>query len=391
MTNTNNLVLPSAPLSSLLHLSRLASRLWFSLLIIVVIALSVSLSSTSQMALLLRQSVAAFQLSAPIMTSSSPSDGQRVALCFTGNSRTFYYPIVHENILENVLFTLRKSYPTDVFFNIKIDDDPRPSRPRAESRHDETMRAINKFSPVVVRLLNDTHSFSSKRVDRKQRHIHRPFNCSARDRWSMLPHSLFRSQQCISLISDYEQKHGFKYKWVYRTRPDVVLFDPIMPPDNITDDSTVYTNRGPEQFVWYFARWWKSTFNASTHIPPFTDHILAGFRDPMMIALNAFESVNDCAYYSVRSEKNSEAALGYWILNHGLKIRIAPGAWAVVRAETGAECFRIKVMHVRDRQKREAMNGQCRAFNEILHATYPEMGSGKPTNASSGPNVLSLK
>lgn len=389
MTNSSNSVPPSPPLS--LHLSRFASRLWFPLLIIVIIALSVSLSSTSQMALFLRQNMAAFQLSAPFMTSDSPSDGQRVALCFTGNSRTFYYPIVHENILENVLFPLRKSNPTDVFFNIKIDDDPRPSRPRAETHHHETMQAVNKFSPVVVRLLNGTHSFSSRRVDRTQRHIHRPSNCSANFRWSRLPHSLFRSQQCISLISDYEQKHGFKYKWIYRTRPDLVLFDPIMPPENITDDGTVYTNRGPEQYIWHFARWWKSTFNASTHIPPFTDHILAGFRDHMMVALNAFESVNECNYYSMKCEKNSEAALGYWILNHDLKIRIAPGTWAVVRAETGAECFRIKLMRVRDPQKREEMNEQCRAFNEILQAAYSEIGSKKSTNGSSESNVSRLK
>lgn len=369
------------PRSPIWHSSRFAARLWFSLLIIVTMALAVSLSSSSQMAYLLRQNMASFHFSNSFFTSARPSDGQRIALCFTGNSRTFYYPLVHDKIFENIVTPLRQSYPTDVFFNIKIDDDPRPSRPRAESRHNETLKAIDKFSPVAVRLLNSSHSFSSKRADRTQRHIYRPANCSSHDRWANLPHSLFRSQQCISLISDYEEKHGFKYKWVYRSRPDVVMFDPIMTPESMTD-GTVYANRGPEQYIWHFVRWWKSAFNSSTHIPPFTDHILAGFRDNMMVALDAFEAINNCTFYSMRGEKNSESALGFWTLSHGLEIRIGPGVWAVVRAEKGAECRRIRKMSIRDRKKRVDMDQRCRTYNDILHTVYPEISAKGGTSTS---------
>lgn len=355
-------------------ISKIAATLWFSLFLVVTAALAVSLSSMSHMSSFVHQHMTfipfPFNNSSTANNLSSQFNGPRVAVCLTGNARTFYYPLVQDKILENVIAPLRESYPTDVFFNIKFDDNPRPSRPRAKTDLNATLEAIEKFSPVVLRSLNKSHDFVSGRADRSQRYIRRPSNCHSNS-FASLPHSLFRSQQCLPLIEEYEKKNGFRYTWIYRMRPDVVFLDPIIRPDDI-ENGTLYANRGPDMYVWNFIRWWKATYNRTARIPPFTDHLLAGMRDDMTIGLNSFEAINNCTYYSVYGERNSEAALGFWTYRHGLRIHVEPWLWTLVRAVRGAECFRIRLMQIRDQKLRLAMEERCRAYNELLKEKYSE-------------------
>lgn len=179
----------------------------------------------------------------------------------------------------------------------------------------------------------------------------------------MFPHSLFRSSQCLSLIREYELRHAMRYAWVYRTRPDVAFLDPVLMPDEMTP-RTVYTNRGPASYVSHFVHWWRRTHAKAgdEDVPPLTDHFIAGLRDDMDVALQAVDSVRMCDFFNSPEERNSEAALGYWLLTHGVRVEVRPWLWVVVRAQKGPECYRVRAMRFGGLRAWLTMTNRCYAY-----------------------------
>lgn len=304
---------------------------------------------------------------------SNSSDGDaRIALCVAGNARTFYAPLVHEKIIENVVGPLRSYYPTDIFVLMKLADDPRPGSPEASFHLNETLTAISKLSPTVVTFLNSSYDYDTNRLASKDnRTVSAPNYCTKVDpkRTAMMPYTLLRSAQCLSAIEAHEHRTGKEYRWIYRARPDVVLLDTITSPDDF-DAGAVYTSTGPWVSVRDFADWWQEKHEPFKKVPSFGDHFLAGRRSEAGIAMRAIEAIDTCELFDVKGPRNSETSLGLWILSHGLKIINQPWSWSLVRAVHGPDCHRMDLVDLPDPVLKKLLVTKCETYRTAFMAEY---------------------
>lgn len=265
---------------------------------------------------------------------------KRIALCITGSARTFYYPPLHERMLQNLVQPLRKDYAVDVIFNIKTEKETKylipgyhqPGYRVSNRRLRETMR---KFSPVIIHETRKNEEFKPKWPvhvdDSGVLRMDRPSYCTNSTYKKVgqfssdcvVPFSLHRYSQCREQIVKREKEIGVWYDYVYCTRPDMIFFDHLIMPKDIKN-GTIYTN------------------NAALHkneIRSTSDQILIGTRNDADIALQSIHAVDDCNYYiDVVKGLNPESQLGLWLLKHNLKVKTMPWFTAIVRYTMGIEC-----------------------------------------------------
>lgn len=307
-------------------------------------------------------------------SSRSADQNPRLALCIAGNARTFHYPRVHNNILENVVGVLRRHADVDVFFNIKIEDDPRPNYPTARTNASATKTAMDKFFPVFV------HELTNKSEDNIQiddsryiikdgaatRLITKPLhNCSASDSsQAYIPHALHRASQCYRIVEEYERSHGLEYTWMYRIRPDVVFLEEIPPPTEIQPGS-VATNLIPSINTVAVAKWGVREYgypdeNASESGFPHTgDHFMAVTRRDAEAGLNAVRAIDDCGLFKAPILRNSESQLMYWLMKHGLRLMNIPTLWVLIREGIGPECVRVRYFDLANKTLQSDMVRRC--------------------------------
>lgn len=290
--------------------------------------------------------------------------------------------MVHERILENVLSPLRKVATVDVFFVVKLDDDPRPLFPGSPASVSSTRSAMAKFNPVSIRELTpyddilrvmdrsrfkpvyDTGNKANGRSTvLTKRLLSKPTaaNCTADSgARAFVPYALHRTRQCLSEIRKYEAAHhDAKYKYLYRIRPDVVFLD-VIPMPTLLTSGRVITNAIQSLNTQTMVQWRYKKTNATA--PDTGDHFLAAMTDDAEIAFSAVDAVHDCELFKLPILRNPESVLLYWLLTKKLTPVTPQAAWVLVREKMGPECIRLKLLRVGNSLLRDAMVKKCERF-----------------------------
>lgn len=311
----------------------------------------------------------------------------RLALCIAGNARTFHYPMVHKRIIENVVHPLRTVANVDIFFIIKLNDNPRPLHPRSPRESSSTRAAMAKFRPVSIRELgpdddilhgihpgryhpvykteldanNNTVHILTKRLLSKPLHPSCDADPASR---VFVPYALHRTHQCLSEIRSYEAAHRYvTYKYLYRIRPDVVFLD-VIPMPMLLAPRIVITNAVPSVNIHTLTKWLQKTEKTT---PPDTgDHFLAALTDDADIAFSAVNGMHDCKFFKLPILRNPEAMLLFWLLTKKLTPITPMVAWVLVREDNGPECKRVQMLKVTNSLLKDAMVRKCEHFKRVF-------------------------
>lgn len=275
---------------------------------------------------------------------------ERVAVCFGGNARTFRFNFTHDYVLTHIIKPLRMSYDTDVFFTISTDDYQRGKwLPTSPADPNSTMSAVLKLNPVQTRLLTKhSDDLPISRIHRKYRNgqppidvLYPPSSCQNVNNASIrVAHTLLRAQQCLSLIQSEERKKGIRYDWIYRLRPDVIIFDDILLPETL-ERGVYYTNQGRTNVTAKMGRWWAERHGGKAGDGAVADQIGIMSRDVAEEAMRAFEAGNDCEIFTAPFLALPEEVLRFWLLKKGIRYRAVPFDWVIVRETNGLECHRL--------------------------------------------------
>lgn len=274
-----------------------------------------------------------------------PFQTERVAVCISGDLRTFTIPDVYGSLLHHVVYPLRSRYDTDVFFSVAVDEDTRSSQIKMQSLTD----AINLFGPASVNIeaAGVYNGHERKFVEGLSRFewLRAPSKCGPQLRNSLvrLPHTLFRASQCLQMIKEHERKVGIQYDWVYRIRPDVIMFDDIVMPEHLRSD-VYYSNQGRTNVTQRMAKYWISTRGHAGY-GAIADQFSISSRNVADSALRAWNAVEDCELYQTGFVPLPEDELRFWLLKTGQAYSAIPLNWAIVRGDSGAECKRLYYQH----------------------------------------------
>eukprot|EP00471_Norrisiella_sphaerica_P007596 CAMPEP_0184493220 /NCGR_PEP_ID=MMETSP0113_2-20130426/25434_1 /TAXON_ID=91329 /ORGANISM="Norrisiella sphaerica, Strain BC52" /LENGTH=454 /DNA_ID=CAMNT_0026878411 /DNA_START=113 /DNA_END=1474 /DNA_ORIENTATION=+ len=157
-----------------------------------------------------------------------------IAICYSGQSRTFGLDPVWDNHLFMIIEPIREL--ADVFFVMSIGGDGKGELTEAEQRQCNNLTyirdeiAMNKFKAKEFYV----HDFDA--------HVReRPPKCREMG-WQVG----YKLTQCSRLIRQQEQKQGWKYKWIMRMRPDLMFANRLESYDKWPD----ITQFPEEKAVW---------------------------------------------------------------------------------------------------------------------------------------------
>lgn len=281
-------------------------------------------------------------------SSRTKINSESIAVCFAGNSRTFRLPLVHDNIVQNVIQPLKTDYLVKVFFILTLDDAPRSNRSQSSTNQTVVDKAIQKFEPAHVTYLKAQESFGALRRS-KINHAHfewlePPKNCSSNDYdIARLPHTLFRSKQCLQRIVEFESKNSFRFDWMYRLRPDVVYFENIISPRFLRKD-IYYSNQARTNVTHRTGKYWLSHYS-SRGDGAIADQMSFSSRSLAEVTLRAWDATNECELYHMKFIPSPEDTLRFWLLKNYLRYEAIPLDWAIIRENVGPECKRLFHQH----------------------------------------------
>lgn len=275
---------------------------------------------------------------------------QRVVVCISGNSRTFYSPIVHDNIRQNLVERLRKYHKTvDVIFNIKLEltnPNPDEGQPLFPVTLELLREAMNTFSPVYIHELTDREDFDSVMAphvkDKEGGTMYQPANCedTAYDD-CIIPYSLYRQSQCRTRIMQHEEKTGVPYDFVYVTRPDVFYLNDITFPKDMVN-GTIYTNTAPQASTEHIQNWWTAMHQAKgkrvLKAPSVSDITYASTRADADLGLQSVMAAKDCDFFNIDGTRNTESQLMFWLIKNDFQVESKPWMVAIVQYYMGIEC-----------------------------------------------------
>lgn len=314
-------------------------------------------------------------------TERSPIKNGRVAICLAGDARTFSLPLVHQSILDRVVYPIARKYKTDVFFSIAIDDETRSLAHKMQA----LTKAVKLFNPVVTNIesagIYNGHSRKVNQFHERFEWLKAPERCglSSKDNIIRLPHTLYRASQCLDAISKYEQKSGVQYDWVYRLRPDIVMFDDIVTPDFL-QHNVYYSNQGRTNVTMRMGKYWISNYGHGGY-GAIADQMGVSSRRVADIMLRAWNAVDDCELYQTGFVSLPEDTLRFWALKLNQPYAAIPLNWAIVRHDLGAHCKPLYYQHG------ISPNGQiadwkrwitdCYQFNVQRRHLFPLAGKAK--------------
>lgn len=282
--------------------------------------------------------------------SMAPVRRERVAVCICGTSRTFHYKPVHESIRKNVVDPLRSAYDTDVFFIMRMDDDPAPGRHKAQARRNATLAAMRSFHPRKVVEFQGVTGFPASRILRKTSRaavqVLAPESCKFNpNRKAHFSHTLLRTKHCLDVIARHETESAAaaaRYDWVYRTRPDIAFLKPITLPSALRTDHLYVVQSWPS-YTAAFARWWGKGNRRSVGNGRIGDQVFAASREVAGVAFRSFDIVDNCMFYTA-PVRNIETGLRMWLVTKEIPYKALPWVWAIVREKSGPECDTIRFL-----------------------------------------------
>lgn len=316
--------------------------------------------------------VVAVEVVKPVGEKSS----EKVVVCFTGDSRTFYSRIVQDNLKTNLIEPLSATHQVDVIFNIKLqlnNTNANEAQPVFPLSLEYLRKSMNSFNPVLVHELSESEEFDDTVPKPEIKSLHeqtmlKPSTCNATENDNcVVPYTLHKYAQCLKRIYEQERKLGHKYDYVYVTRPDAMFIrkDIVMP--NEMDKDTVYTNRAPFAITEHVQKTWtvvsESRGEAISNPPSVGIYTLAASRAIAEVALQAVRVGQDCELYNVGGSRNEESQLTFWLLRYQMKVR--PRPWLVAKADfyMGIECHLFGGMMVMEDGREQKGYDICRDYN----------------------------
>lgn len=337
-------------------------------------------------------------------SSSSTMDAkERVAVCFAGNMRTFYYEFVHETLLNLTIAPLRERYTTDVFFFVRLDDAPPLHKP-AQANGPLSLRASLKFDPVNVTIVSngtlddatseylrssdgiggpfhhivsadELRSMSSRVAfdnERKMDVLEAPQECGTRRR-IRFPHTLMRSKQCLQMISEYEEKHGFTYDWIYRLRPDTVFLERVPLPFELNRTVAYMNQANPGASKRSALMWAKTRRVARSAGSAVNDQVMFSSRSIAETLLRAYDGVDDCeSYHPTIAMWPPENTLRLWLMKRGIDYLAIPFAWTTILEYTGPTCEKLVYQNVPIGSDWKQALRLCYKFGQQFQNAFPE-------------------
>ena len=130
--------------------------------------------------------------------------GESVALCVAGELRTFFHEDVQHNFKAAVLHAIQP----DLFFQVSIEDH---SRSGLQFQRNITVAATRQkllnLKPAHINIATDAEL---------------EMHPSWRGDFIPYAHLSFRWSLCLNDMEDEEQRGGFRYRWIMRSRPDII-------------------------------------------------------------------------------------------------------------------------------------------------------------------------
>lgn len=295
-----------------------------------------------------------------------PVNDTHVAFCICGTARTFQYDGVHENIMKRMIDPIRVTHITDVFFIVRVDDDAAAGRPIAPTEKDKFDEAVRSFNPVSITTYTDVTGLNKTRYFEKTLkspvQMTSPEFCGFKKLKKLdFSHTLFRTKQCLQIVSEYERKQGFRYGWMYRVRTDVILIgkEPFITPPMMSHDA-LYVSLTPFLYS-VFERWWKTRPSTDVVINgSIGDQIFAGSRLVAEVAFNANDMLDECESYEL-PVIGIEPALRMWLVRHNVNCYAMPWLWVIVRAYIGPICSLVGKLPIPD-TSRHTREAECNSF-----------------------------
>ena len=213
----------------------------------------------------------------------------KTAVCFTGQCRSLEY--THESIKRNLLDSLGNC---DVFMYV--------------SDNDSAYKAMKYMSPTKILIEPDPV------LD--LRHINH-IQSEERGGINGYMQMLLAMKKCNEMRIDYENKNGFKYDRIIRSRLDVRYFDKL--PSNFDKydiDNYLYT---PDFHCWSVVQ--GSGYN---------DRFAVGNRENMDIYLSEFDFIK--RYSLIGHVVHAESTLFYHLNYHNIKVKSVPIRFTRVRS-----------------------------------------------------------
>lgn len=266
---------------------------------------------------------------------ASHSPQVRIAVCITGQLRSFSQLSLRQSIKRHLLAPLRDTDAlVHVFFHVghSSPHGARLLRVRHASKLAEL--ALQEFQPVRISY------FSEAALPGPGRKV-----CSntTRTMSKTYPPALLRAEQCLDLIAHHEKKNAKAYDWIYKTRPDVAFGSNISVPSSLRNDTLYMNQHNPGTSV-HAHTWLRERFGAQSSLihEPVGDHIFAASREVANVAFRAKNAFRECELYTLpHGTLNSEVGLTYWLSRTQVRYKPLPWFWMLVR-EDGPECQRVQ-------------------------------------------------
>lgn len=263
---------------------------------------------------------------------------QSVAVCITGTTRSFHYPLVYNNIRHTVINALRRFYHTDVFFVISVDDERKNNQTLIQSPREQTLKIMSTFSPAKIVEYGVTDYLNDERVVLRKKAIPwltAPQHCQNAAHHSIhFSHTLYRTRHCLDVIAEHERLTNSRYSWIYRIRPDVMYLHNVSMPFELRKDTMYitpwYANRSGS-----FDQFWAQKNNhppghPTCGDPNMSDHVFIASRSIAERAFRAYDSRDLCDTYQL-SDPNIAAQIRLWLCTHRIPYEILPWMFSIAR------------------------------------------------------------
>lgn len=322
------------------------------------------------------------------------TERERIAVCFAGHPRTFHIPSIHKNLLDHIVEPLRARYDTDVFFLLRADEMDNRDQKSAQERENATLAATYLFDPAEVRILrhkSEMERESQWMAGEISDMMVPPRNCHKRI-IGRFPHTLYLAKQCLIMIESQERVRRERYSWVYRMRPDTVLFDKVTMPYDMAADMA-YTNQADPKRTAQTAMWWMHHHNVSfAGYGPIADQMTFSSRAVAEVLLRAYHVVQDCELYEDTAGKAPENILRYWMMKSNLKYKAIPFAWATVADREGPQCAELFYQYGPGSNWKKSLE-KCLNFSMGLKDHFPRLVNvseelSRLTNLTRSPNEV---
>jgi len=151
----------------------------------------------------------------PTLSPTPTPKKKPIAICYSGQTRTFGLEEVYNNHLHNIIDPLREF--ADVFFVMSMGGDGKGALPPEEAAKCNNESHVKGY--IAESLFKAKHFFQDDFAGDVAK---KPPQCKEMG-WAVG----YKWKHCARVIKEQEEKQGWKYEWVMRMRPDLIFANKI--------------------------------------------------------------------------------------------------------------------------------------------------------------------